>query len=57
MAYDCRSAAQESSMGDKGIAIKQTHKFEGDPDQDIFFEGKHPNKTADASTAENTGHQ
>jgi|LauGreDrversion4_2_1035121.scaffolds.fasta_scaffold624008_2 hypothetical protein len=57
MAYDCRSAAQESSMGDKGIAIKQTHKFEGDPDQDMKFEGKSPSKTADASEAEYTGRQ
>ena len=57
MAYDCRSAAQESSMGDKGIAIKQTPKFTGPSEQTIEFEGEHPNKTVDERQAENSGHQ
>lgn len=45
------------SLGDKGVAIKASLRYEGDNGQDKKFEGIAPGKTASAAEAEETGRQ
>lgn len=47
----------ESSMGDKGIAMKSNPKFDGDSSQNMKFEGMAPERTASAREAQDTGRQ
>jgi hypothetical protein len=47
----------ESSMGDKGIAMKSNPKFDGDGEQNMKFEGMAPERTASAREAQDTGRQ
>jgi hypothetical protein len=45
------------ALGDKGLAIKTSVRFEGLGAQSQKFEGMAPEKTASASEAEYTGRQ
>jgi hypothetical protein len=47
---------RNGSMGDNGIAIKNSTRFDGTGDQDEKFEGQHPGKSAGAKQMENSGH-
>jgi hypothetical protein len=47
----------ESSMGDKGIAMKNNPKFDGDGEQNMKFEGMAPKRIASATEAQYTGRQ
>lgn len=68
MCAGCKSASQDfndkpfgtgsdSSMGDDGIAIKNSTKFEGDSGQSKKFEGLAPEKSVGASQAQYSGRQ
>lgn len=57
MARDCLSIAQESSMGDKGIAIKNNPRYDGDSGEGKKFEGTAPSTGVSAAQAENSGRQ
>ena len=48
---------KNGSMGDDGIAIKNSTKFDGTGDQDEKFEGQHPGKSSGAKEVEYTGRQ
>jgi hypothetical protein len=50
-------ATKNSSMGDDGIAIKNSTKYDGTGDQDEKFEGQHPGKSSGAKEVEYTGRQ
>ena len=56
MCVECL-ANQNAAMGDKGIAIKDDPRYDGDQGQDKKFEGMAPGKTDSAKTVENTGRQ
>ena len=67
MAEDCMSNAQriqaglntniDASYGDKGIALKNNPRYEGDSGQSKAEEGLAPLKTASAALVQQTGRQ
>lgn len=58
MAADCISKAQaNAAYGDKGIAIKNSVKFDGDRGQSMKFEGLPPKENDSAKLAQYTGRQ
>jgi len=50
-------SVSNGSMGDKGIAMKNSLKYDGDNGQDKKFEGLAPETTANAAQVENSGRQ
>jgi len=57
MSVGCLSAAQNSSMGDDGIAMKDNPRYDGDSGQGEKFEGTAPSKNVSAEEAQNSGRQ
>lgn len=45
----------DGAEGDEGVAIKQSTKFDGDPDQDKKFEGLPPNPNTSAKQMQYSG--
>jgi hypothetical protein len=50
-------ATKNSSMGDDGIAIKNSIRYDGYNSQSEKFEGEHPGKSVGAKEAEYEGRQ
>jgi hypothetical protein len=48
---------KNGSMGDKGIAMKNNARYDGDSGQGEKFEGMAPSKSDNAATAQYTGRQ
>lgn len=48
---------RNGSMGDDGIAIKNSTRYDGDSGQSEKFEGEHPGKSANAKEAQDSGRQ
>lgn len=69
MCYSCMSSQSKDfdprqfgisnygALGDKGLAIKTSVRYEGLGEQSEKFEGMGPTKTASAAEAEYTGRQ
>ena len=58
MAADCISKAQsDAAYGDKGIAMKNSVRYDGDGGQDKKFEGEAPAKSDSAQLVQYTGRQ
>ena len=47
----------DGSEGDKGEALQKSRKFTGDPEQDMKFEGEHPNSNVSAAQMNNSGRE
>lgn len=47
----------DGAEGDKGEAMKRTVRMDGAPEQDMEFEGEHPNGNVSARQMNNSGRE